>query len=463
MQFRRSITSVRVWLTLGGNIRAVQPWALLPGPLLLVLALAAPYRWLFFLAYAYLIVSVAAYWWVRRVGPRLRLHRSLRSAWAQVGDRLEEEWELANHSRLPALWLEIDDASTVPGYSGRRVASAEGGERRGWITSAVCVQRGIYSLGPLQARTADPLGLFSYEWHQGGTRQIVVYPPLARLANVHLPWGQRGGTARAELLQQHATPSVGGLREYVPGDLPSHIHWPTVAHTGRLMVKEFDQERAGALWIALDLWAGAYQDARPPSTSGAPGVQGHARGTLQSSVMRETFTIQPWDTPLELAVVIAASLAAQALSDGRLVGLLADDGRRRLVHPGRGPRQLWRILEELVDARAAGAFPLSEVIRQGRASRVVVSDGAALAVVTPALDGAWLAALAEWQRGRPGAAMALLIVATPSSAGALEARLATIGAASYTFTVGQALPLLNPPRPQATARVSPLGRVIMGA
>ena len=46
------------------------------------------------------------------------------------------------------------------------------------------------------------------------------------------------------------TPSVGGLREYIQGDPPSHIHWPTVAKTDRLMVKEFDQERAGALWIA---------------------------------------------------------------------------------------------------------------------------------------------------------------------------------------------------------------------
>lgn len=453
MRLRLHLHTLRRWLTLDGAIRATQPWALAPGPLLLLLALAAPYRWLFFLAYAYLMLSVAVYWWTRHIGPRLRLHRSLRSEWAQVGDSLEEEWELANESRLPALWVEIDDASTVPGYTGRRVASAEGRERRRWTTSAVCTRRGVYTLGPLQARTADPLGIFNYEWREGGARQIVVYPPLARLAGVELPWGRRGGAARADLLQQHATPSVGGLREYVPGDMPSHIHWPTVARTNRLMVKEFDQERAGALWIALDLWTAAY-------APGAPATSEPEHSALQSSALPPAPAIQPWDTPLELAVVLAASLAAQALSDGRMVGLLADDGRRRMLQPGRGPRQLWRILEELVDAQAAGALPLGEVIRQGRASRAVQNDGAALAVVTPALDGAWLPALAEWQRGRPGAVMALFIAPATTTTSAIEAQLATIGATSRVFRVGHALPLLNPPRPRATMRISPLGRVM---
>src|SRR6185295_16447337 len=107
----------------------------------------------------------------------------------------------------------------------------------------------------------------------------------------------------------------------------------------------------------------------------------------------------------ELAVVLACSLAAQALAEGRAVGLLADDGRRRTVTPGQGPRQLWRILSELVDAQASGALSLGEVLRQGHAARASEVTGAALVVVTSALDGAWLPALAAWQHGRPGGAL----------------------------------------------------------
>ncbi len=138
-------------------------------------------------------------------------------------------------------------------------------------------------------------------------------------------------------------------------------------------------------------------------------------------------------------------------------------GRRRAAADDRawaGPRQLWRILGELVDAQATGAAPLGEVLRQGYAARASEASGAALVVVTPALDGAWLPGLATWQRGRPGGALALLVAAQAALALPIAARLAASGVASQTFEVGTALPLLNPPKPRTTMRVSPLGKVV---
>ncbi|MBO9326783.1 MAG: hypothetical protein J7463_15890 [Roseiflexus sp.] len=74
-------------------------------------------------------------------------------------------------------------------------------------------------------------------------------------------------------------------------------------------------------------------------------------------------------------------------------------------------------------------------------------SGTALTVITPALDGTWLPALAEWQRGRPGSALVVLIVPTPLRASDLEERLAAVSALLYICAVGQPLPLLNPPQP----------------
>jgi uncharacterized protein (DUF58 family) len=469
-------------LTLDGQLQVARRWLLLPGPLALLLALIAPYRGLFLVAYTYVLLVAAAYLWVRTVGPRVQLRRRIRSEWAQVGDELEEQWDLSNDSWLPLLWLEIADDSTLPGYTGRRVAAASAGDRQRWLTRALCERRGVYTLGPLGARLGDPFGLFHYQWRESDARQIVIYPPLVQLPAIELPQGQRGGLARADLLQLHVTPSVGGLREYVQGDPPSHIHWPTVAKTQRLMVKEFDQERAGALWIALDLYAGAYllttddrpfapaQGMRPTTNDGrrdqgttnhGPRATTHSEYT-QSSAIALGPVISGMESPLELAIVLACSLAALALAEGRAVGLLADDGRRRLVSPGQGPRQLWRILSELVDTQATGVLPLSEVLRQGYAARASESSGAALVVVTPALDGAWLPALAAWQRGRPGGALALLVADQIEQAQPLEARLAASGVASRTFEVGTILALLNPPKPRETLRVSPLGKVVRG-
>lgn len=448
-------------LSLGGRLRVAQPWALVPGPALLLVALAAPYRWLFFAAYAHLLLTAAAYLWARALAGGVVLRRRLDSTWAQVGDDLEEHWEVLNHARVPLLWLEIDDASTLPGYAGRRVAACGGGEHMRWTTHALCARRGIYTLGPLELRTADPLGAFGVAWRQGEAQQIVIYPPLAQLPEVRFPQGQRGGLSRTDLLQQQLTPSVGGLRDYVPGDMPSHIHWPTVARQQKLMVKEFDQEVAGALWIALDLSSGAYapRQAGAGRSQPAPAADPYASHG-QSSVVPEPPTRYAWDSPLELAVALAASLAAQALGEGRAVGLLADDGRRRLVTPGRGPRQLWRILGELVDAQAAGARSLGELVRQGRAAHGAEMAGAGLAVVTPDLAGDWLEALAHWQRGRPGAALALLVTGAGDTAGGVVAQLADLGARAYQFEVGRPLALLNPPRPRPVTRVSPMGRVV---
>ena len=458
------------WLTLDGHLSAVQPWMFLLGPSVLIFALIAPYRGLFVIAYTYLLLVLTMYLWVRRLGPRVLLHRRLLVEWAQVGDELEEHWELTNGARLPLLWLEIEDASTLPGYSGRRIAAAGGVDQQQWTTQARCERRGVYTLGPLTAALSDPFGLFRYAWLEDEARQIVIYPPLVQLPTLIVPQGQRGGLSRANILQQHVTPSVGGLREYVQGDPPSHIHWPTVAKTDKLMVKEFDQERAGALWIALDLHAIAYMagDERraTPSQSDDRPTGAIQNGPDESVVFQRSAVdatptgISRLDSPLELAIVLACSLASQALAEGRAVGLLADDGRLRQITPGRGPRQLWRILGALVDAQATGVQPLGEVIRQGHAARASEVSGTALAVVTPALDGAWLPALASWQRGRAGGAIALLIAARAAQAQPLEARLAAGGVAAHTFELGTPLPLLNPPKPRATVRISPLGKVI---
>lgn len=448
-----------VWLTLNGRIRVVIPWALALGPVAFVIAIVTPYHLFFYIAYVYLLLIAAGYMWVRIIGPRITVQRKLHSEWAQVGDELLEQWEVRNEAQIPLIWLELNDASTLPGYSGRRVTHAGIRNRNEWQTSAWCEKRGVYTLGPLTARLGDPFGLFEYAWQQEETHQIVVYPPLVQLPQFVLPQGQRGGLARADLLQQHITPSVGGLREYVQGDMPSRIHWPTVAKTQRLMVKEFDQERAGTLWIVLDLCTAAYKHMLDEPIDQAAQEPRYT----QSSILEETSQVSRINSPLELAIVLVCSLTAQALSEGRSVGLLADDGTRHMVMPDQGPRQLWRILSELVDVQATGTLSLGEVLRQSHNARSSEVASAAIIVVTPTLDGAWLPALVTLTRGQPGGALALLVEGQDASTQSLIQRLAASGILAYPFTVGTPLQLLHPPKQHTAMRMSPLGRVMREA
>lgn len=443
------------WLTLDGRLTLAQPAAPAAGALALALAVALPSRWLLYIAYAYLLLAAGAYLWLRALGPRLTLSRRLEAHWAQVGDELEERWEITNAAPLPLLWAAIDDESNLPGYEARRVVAAEAGGSHQWRTVARCERRGVYSLGPLTARVADPLGLFQLAWRQGSARELIVYPPLVRLPPVPIPRGARGGLARADLLQLNVTPNVSAVRQYSPGDPPSRIHWPYLARHGELYVKEFDQERAGALWIVLDLAAAAYP-AAVPAAAPAPAAPAYT----QSSVVEAAPEVTRPATLADLAVTLAASLAAQALAEGRNVGLLCDDGRRRVVAPASGTRQLWRVLNALVDGAPAGERPLGELLRAGAGGPAGDLRGAALAVVTADLGAAWLPALLERQGAGRGGAVALLAAADARAAAACEAALAAGGVAARSFLLGADLPLASPPRRRVRARVSPFGRVV---
>jgi uncharacterized protein (DUF58 family) len=104
----------------------------------------------------------------------------------------------------------------------------------------------------------------------------------------------------------------------VPGDPFNAIAWKASAHTGKLMVREVEQEVQETGYIILD-------------SSGAMrgGVLGHRK--------------------LDIAIDIAANRARYALETGDRMGLITADGRI-LSHlaPAEGPQQLLRIYEALL-------------------------------------------------------------------------------------------------------------------
>lgn len=409
-----------------GRISVVHRWTILLLPAMLVIAVVVPYDVLYHLTYLWGWLLLASWLWVRYQGPRVELKRELRSDWAQVGDELEEDWELLNHSRLPLLWLEVNDASTLPGYSARRVGAAGPHTIEHWTTNAVCTRRGRYRLGPLAVELGDPLGLFRYSRAEAGTREMLIYPPLVRLPTLERPRGQRGGAARAEFLNVLPTPSAGGVRDYRPGDPLSFVHWRSLARTGKLMVKEFDQEIAGAVWIILDL-----------------------QRAVQSG--------SDVDSMEELGVVLACSLANLMLGEGRTVGLYAHGAEPYMVRPGRGRQHVWEFMSVLVDVHAEGEQPLSVVIDELRAA---VPGRHAAVVVTPDAAGDWLGALTVLTGGG-NAAQALLVDTPAHEMGPLAARLRTLGIPTNVFQTGEPLPLLAPARDRAPAyRITPLGRAV---
>jgi uncharacterized protein (DUF58 family) len=401
--------------------------------LLLLLQLFSPNRvWLILLC-GVGGMTVVACLWTRSLARSVRVTRSLRYVWAQVGDLLEERFTLHNRGKWPLLWAEVDDESTLPDYPSGRVVGAGGGQTTRWRVSTICKRRGLFTLGPWTVRMQDPFGLFTVTQRYEHTHSLLVVPPVMELPSVILPRGVATGRAPARQPAADLTLNVSAIRRYAPQDPLRRVHWPSSAHHDTLMSKTFDAQVSGDLWIVLDL------DAR---------VQvGEAEESTE-----------------EYAVVLAASLAARMLRQNRAVGLVAYGARETYLVPRRGEGQLYRFLRALALVQVGQSAPLATVLTEMRA---ILGQRATVAVITPSGDPAWVQAL--WPLLRRGAAPTAILLDPASFGGSghlspVRSMLAGLGIPAHVIARGYPFrPSPRTHRPGGTweFRTTATGRVIV--
>ena len=310
-------------------------------------------------------ILLVAYGWARSLTRGLHGQRRLRFGWVGVGDRLSEAFTIYNGSPFPAFWVQVVDASDVPGYDVSVVRSVGAGERARWRQAAICQQRGHFRLGPWSLRTADPFGLFEVTIRYPIGEEIIVHPPIHSELPIPLPAGQSHGRSRARERSWQATINAAGVRDYRTHDPYRWIHWPTSARKGELFVREFDLDAAGDVWILLDMQAAAQVGA------GLEGTEEHA-------------------------VLLAASLTARALHENRAIGLVAYGREPQLIVPHTGAGQQWRLLRALALVTADGENGLASALRDlGRQAK----RGSATVIITPTQETSWLPALSQLALG----------------------------------------------------------------
>jgi uncharacterized protein (DUF58 family) len=366
----------------GGEVTLIwENWLPLPVLLvLIVLDLTMPARVWEMLFLAFLLLTAVAGFWAWEMARWVRVKRELPVAWVQAGDLLREHFSITNSSFLPALCVEIRDYSEIPGYSVSIVRTVGSGRTDDWISRGEVRLRGEYEMGPWEATTCDPFGLFRVVQRAIDTSTVLVYPPIAQQLPYPVPRGAASGRARISERSWSPTVTVGSVREYVAGDPVHHIHWPTTARRFELYTKEFDQESGGDIWLVLDL----------------------DRDVQVGSGERSTE---------EFGVIVAGSVAALLLDTGRAVGIITHGAQRQMVTPARGRGQLWNVLRALARSRANEPVPLSRVLDEmGRA----LPPGTGALVITPSSDPTWISSLLRLQGSGVGVA-ALLVDATAFS------------------------------------------------
>jgi uncharacterized protein (DUF58 family) len=221
------------------------------------------------------------------------------------------------------------------------------------------VRRGLYTLTGYRLATKFPFALFRKSRDVEAKLDVLVYPARVSVPRPP-PRAATRGDAVADRLGRRG--EFFGLRERRVGDDRRDVHWKSSARSGRLLVREYEDELARRVVIGVD-------NALPQDVRDA--IADAALTPAQEAAV----------SAVERAISIAASIAAAYLEVGWTVELVA---RGTHVAPGTGR------MHEAKIARELALLPY-------------VGDDVAFAAIPPRIESVLVQPRGVAAQGRPSA------------------------------------------------------------
>jgi uncharacterized protein (DUF58 family) len=190
---------------------------------------------------------------VRAARRDLTVDRRLSDIRVQPGRRVTVDLHVRNAStRTAPLLLLEDHLPPTLGRPARLVVSDLRGRSARTVSYTVLPQaRGHYGIGPLAIDTTDPFGLARVRVRLDEREELVVLPQVEDLSTPpDSASGSNVGSSRARQLLRSGDEYY-TMRAYQQGDDLRRIHWPSVARTGDLMIRqdEATKRAAGVLFV----------------------------------------------------------------------------------------------------------------------------------------------------------------------------------------------------------------------
>jgi uncharacterized protein (DUF58 family) len=251
--------------------------------------------------------------------------------------------EISNAGWLPVVWLRLHEALpvelAVPNFF-QQVISLSPDERRRFKYKLRARKRGYYPVGPLSMYSGDILGLADQAKMEVPPQYLTVFPKIVPLNSVITLSRSPMGSLRHHQPIFEDPNRVRGKREYVAGDSLRRVDWKSTAATGRLQVKLFEPSISLVTSIFLNLNAEDYHyKTRAPT--------------------------------IELAIMIAASLASWVIDKKQSVGLITNgndphqaEGGVQPLQPRKGRSHLMRLLEILARIEMVDGQPVHDHLRR---------------------------------------------------------------------------------------------------
>jgi len=329
----------------------------------LLAALATGLPELVAVAAPFALVPALGLWLVRR--PELDAQVTLERDRALEGEEVlaRVELDVGVGAERVELLVELPRELETAAADNPRVIHLADGERRELELPLGCSRWGAFGVGRLYLRTHDAFDLFRHEPVLDRRMPLKVYPreeavrTLLRPVETQVFSGNHVARRKAEGIE------FADLRPFVPGDRVRHVNWRASARRGELWVNEHHPERNTDVVIFLDSFAEA------------------RRGKSST---------------LDHALRAAATLSAHYLAQKDRVGFVSFGGLLNWLLPSTGTRQLYRIVEAMLDTQIALSYAWKDV---DVIPRRTLPPHALVIALTPLLDDRSAKALLD-VRGR---------------------------------------------------------------
>lgn len=197
------------------------------------------------------IAAVLIALWTSRIGHQAKIHRSVLAPRVARGDPIRTIYRATNHTRrrtVPAVLVDSCDGAEI-----RIDLPAINRDDRDEVVGVIPTRRrGVFEVGPWRLERVDPLGLAIGNRNSNDVGTVLVHP---RVHSLHGPYGAMHTVEDEAVIRRSASDPLSGfvsLREYVDGDDPRLIHWPTSARMGELMIREHVELRRPEFTVVLD-------------------------------------------------------------------------------------------------------------------------------------------------------------------------------------------------------------------
>lgn len=222
------------------------------------------------------------------------------------------------------LGVVVEDTHLAPTLS--YIPAMRPGDRLELRAERTPARRGPQGPTKVVVSSCGPFGVALARRHVQVEGETVVFPKVTPLG--YLPFADAADTHERSIhpyWRMGQGPEFMGVREYRPGDGMRHVHWPSTARHGSLVVREFEEETTRRLALVVD-------------TCNDLGTE--------------------W-TPLDRCCSAAASIALAALSRGQGARLIA---ARQGVRDVLARAEEHELLDWLARLRPGGGLRLPEVL-----------------------------------------------------------------------------------------------------